>query len=690
MNELDYFKLFKDTRIYFSDNSIAKGVECQHDWNNLNKYIECKKCKLRQWPKWKKWEECSEEEKAFANLRELFPNEIILDFEDKNNKENITGMLKLDNISNYEIWDSGSRGLHFHIIFNDLIKYEEHLRNRIRFKFITKYGSDITKASESTLIARQNSPHFKTMKEKILLLENKDKEINTIPKYLINMVKEDLEKEKSFETAYEVKDELFKDYFEKDPFWLYISNSPNIIPLGTMRNNIIFPNLAIAAAKSGKNPEEIKNIITKMLKEKMPDIPWSVFNGWYQKALNGKIKTYNLFQINNWADTYTKQNEIYHIKTMENSLFKKEIKDNEKIDKQLEQIEEGLYNLQIYKDSELDDLKNTKIEWLVENWIAKGDICCVAGKSSSYKSTFTMYIAYCIVNNIPFLNKYNVNKSKVLYLNEENSNATLYSIINRIKKGLNIENQKSDSLFCSIIQNMSLDNEKIIAAIIKYVKDNNIEVIVLDSIRRFFSANENDATEVNRVFSILKKIRSETNTTIILLHHLKKPAMNNYNVDIRDMLRGSSDFVNSFDSILGLDRKHAQKGFKLTQIKSRAGEEKTGVIIKVIGNEQENSTGFEEIGNVSEEKEVKVSKPDMCSNEILKLLEDRKLMLFGKGDLGDINAKWAEDTIKKALRILKSEGIIRETGSGKAVRYMFSGKIDSNEPGEDGNSQSKL
>ena len=35
----------------------------------------------KNWVAWKSWEKCTKEEKDVSNLRELFPNEVILDIE---------------------------------------------------------------------------------------------------------------------------------------------------------------------------------------------------------------------------------------------------------------------------------------------------------------------------------------------------------------------------------------------------------------------------------------------------------------------------------------------------------------------------------------------------------------------------------------------------------------------------------
>ena len=74
----------------------------------INKKID------KKWTNWKTWKDCNVKEKEEINLRQIFPNEILLDIEEKENKENIQKMLD-EKGYNYILCDTGSRGIHFHL-----------------------------------------------------------------------------------------------------------------------------------------------------------------------------------------------------------------------------------------------------------------------------------------------------------------------------------------------------------------------------------------------------------------------------------------------------------------------------------------------------------------------------------------------------------------------------------------------
>jgi hypothetical protein len=291
-------------------------------------------------------------------------------------------------------------------------------------------------------------------------------------------------------------------------------------------------------------------------------------------------------------------------------------------------------------------------------------------------------MAYLISQELPVFGSYPTKKCNVLYLNEENSNAGIYSIITRIKKGLGIETLKSKSLHFTTIQNLNIDEDRVIKLIIDYVKNNDIKLIFLDSFRRFFSANENDATEMNKIYSNLKRIRVETGAAIISIHHLKKDPAAGSSHDLRDQIRGSSDIVNCADCIIGVDRKHGQKGLVMFHVKSRAGEEQRGKKILVEG-EGTNSTSFKLIGDISEEKADTSSKAEKCADKIIKFLEDKKLAVFVRQDIKEVSDNFAFDTVTKALRILKTEGNITESAFGRSTKYTFNLAVKQEEKKEE-------
>ncbi len=124
--------------------------------------------------KWKKYSEIvstidlNEEYKIeYINQRQILPNEIVLDIEEKDNiKEIVKEVSK--HFKKFYIFDTGSNGYHIHIFFDDKVP------EKLKLSIIKHFKADTQKASKKTLIALENCPHWKTGKVKKRVDLNED------------------------------------------------------------------------------------------------------------------------------------------------------------------------------------------------------------------------------------------------------------------------------------------------------------------------------------------------------------------------------------------------------------------------------------------------------------------------------------------------------------------------------------
>ena len=622
----DLFKRFPDTRVMFKNSK-----------DNIF------------WPEWKMWKDCSAEEQKQANLRELFPTEIILDLEEKTRVEEIKKQLKEKDIK-YTLWDTGSRGVHFHMFFLNMPLDNIEYRKKIRQIFIKKYDADMSKASEKTLISIENKPHHKTMNKKVIM--EKVEGDNLVPTDVLQFVIKAVTEQK--ENQVDLKDEFFNNYHTVDPFFNYIKS--NVIEDGKQRNDVLFPNIAIGLVKEGLSKEEIDKIMMPIIDKNFPGKNYNEFEGWLNKAINGEIQTYNQTQINIWSKENTVSGDFYDLEpiVVEESIIP----------------ERDDTHIEFHWDHDLKNLKIDKVEWLIKDWVPVGDICFVAGKAASFKSTTCLHFGFCISEGLLVFNKYPVKKSKVLYINEENSSPMMISTINRVKKGLGLHEISANNIAFTLLQNITFDNSEYVKQLIHFINENEIRVLVFDSFRRFFLGDENDATLMNKLFNFLKYLRSKTNTTIFILHHLKKTNIKNPS-DIRDLLRGSSDIVNSADSVIGIHRTHGFNAFKIEHIKNRAGLEMDKKLILIDNGEgKDMSYLYESDKDIKEAYKTK-SAPEKCVEDIVRFLNDKQLSIFTKKDILNSDPNMKNNTLTNALNIMIDEGTITSSGYGKTRSFIF-------------------
>lgn len=609
--------------------------------------------KLRKeyWPNWKLFKDCSDEEKQKINLAS-YPKNCILFDRDLPNKteeeihkdyEGYKAMLIKRGIKYFYSYHS-PHGYHILTKFENLDKMEPELRREVKKYYVSLFESDPAKISDKGVVSLPGKPHFKN--SKIYNIFENVEGMNKLNEKIIITSKENLKKLK--QKLAEINLE-FKNYFEKDSFFTFIKT--NIIPDNTNRDMTIFPNLAVASIKTGKSLKEIKTIIEPIIKKNFPGKSYSEFFGWLKKAQSGEIQDYNPIQLNQWSK----------------NIFNKQFYDLTPI--QVEELKEESNGFKFYWDKDLDKIQNTKTIWIIDKWLPKGDICFVAGKAASFKSTIGIHMCYAISEGKLVFNKYSTIKSKVLYLNEENSKNILLSMINRVKNGIDLGNNKSENIAFSVLENIKIDSIEDLNQLIKFINKHKIELVVFDSFRRFISFDENNATEMNRLFNNLKMLRKKCNDlTIILLHHLKKDNAQ-YSQDLRDMLRGSSDIVNSADSIIGIRRKHGFNAIQIEHIKNRSGEEITNKLILIDSGDNKNKAYFYESDKEMDKTKI-VNEPERCANAIIEYCKKHEINIFARKDL--INKiKFSYDTITKGLKILENDMTITAHGSTKDRKFQI-------------------
>jgi hypothetical protein len=124
----------------------------------------------KHFTKWKKYSEaafpiehdgtCKDDYKKqnffeHINQRQIFPNELVLDIEEKEKAKPI--IEKLEEWKwEYSIWETGSRGFHIHILF------PEKITQKKKEVIVKSLETDLQKCSDKCLIALENCPHWKT------------------------------------------------------------------------------------------------------------------------------------------------------------------------------------------------------------------------------------------------------------------------------------------------------------------------------------------------------------------------------------------------------------------------------------------------------------------------------------------------------------------------------------------------
>lgn len=203
------------------------------------------------------------------------------------------------------------------------------------------------------------------------------------------------------------------------------------------------------------------------------------------------------------------------------------------------------------------------MSWRVDKFLPERGVVMIGAEAGSYKTYLAQYLALCIANGEDFLEAYPTKKGTVLYVDEENGEASLMRRFEQLKNGHEFDDYP-ENIFLTVYEDVKLDThqgrEIIDALIDRYDPD----VIILDSMVRLMDGDENSSTDVREVFDTIKILLEEKPRCFVFLHHTRK----NANGRMSD-LRGSGDFSAMTDVVVMVDKKEKKPGFGLLMSKNR-------------------------------------------------------------------------------------------------------------------------
>ena len=296
-------------------------------------------------------------------------------------------------------------------------------------------------------------------------------------------------------------------------------------------------------------------------------------------------------------------------------------------------------------------------DWQVDKIISEGGITMIAGTKKSNKSFLALYIAVCVATGKPVLEKYEVKKGRVLYIDEENGEVETKNRLKRVMAGLGVEECDMDFL---IYKDLKLEHRKNTALrkkhqdfIKDYIEKRKPVLIICDSMVRFMLGEENSSSDVREVFDFIKPFKEKTSW--LLLHHTTKGKAD---------ARGSGDFFAMVDDALTLQRigkgidKHT---FNLRTNSSRRSNYIVGDKYKVIGEEGEPLI-FEYKGEDELQPRRKVF--EVLADKIMEWVKGEELTTFKRKQ---INAQFKNHPVSRitdALNYLLEERVLKQEVKG--------------------------
>lgn len=191
------------------------------------------------------------------------------------------------------------------------------------------------------------------------------------------------------------------------------------------------------------------------------------------------------------------------------------------------------------------------IDWSWPDWLAKGLLTILASEPGIGKSALCLRIAQSFIQGCewPDGSDYTGEKGSVLWCEAESAEA------------INMERAENwgipldkiwDPLGCNPPVSVQLDNTKHKEAVLAAALEDDIRLIIVDSLRGVHKGDENSSATIG-VVMWLASLARDTGKPVLLTHHLRKKSVADGDEVTLDRLRGSSAIVQPARVVWALD-----------------------------------------------------------------------------------------------------------------------------------------
>jgi hypothetical protein len=210
-------------------------------------------------------------------------------------------------------------------------------------------------------------------------------------------------------------------------------------------------------------------------------------------------------------------------------------------------------------------------EWLVDQLILKSGFNIIGGAPKVGKSLLRSHILVSVMAGRPVFGQFDTQPvEKVLLMAGEEILEVEEARIRRAANGLAVGDQEVP-IYIMPQKGFFFDDYPSFENFIRWVLDEQFDIVCIDPLIRWHRANENVSGELSPVLSNLRRLCHE-GVTIVLVHHTSKPKEGSEDWPLGYLLRGSSDLAAIYDNLIILKSTTGGKLRREVLVDSRPAE----------------------------------------------------------------------------------------------------------------------
>lgn len=296
--------------------------------------------------------------------------------------------------------------------------------------------------------------------------------------------------------------------------------------------------------------------------------------------------------------------------------------------------------------------------WLLENVIPEGGLIYFSAPPAGAKTWVLHDIAKAFVTGGPWIGRFYLEKRNVLYLDEEMG---VRKTLPRLRKlGLTDD---TAGFWYTDKAGVRFDNPKHVQQIVQHCKDNDIKVVIVDTLTRVHNYDENDNSQMRLLFRRFSALM-DIGITVIVAHHDRKKGADS---DVRhERMRGAGEIAAMADMAYAIDK--CGTAYRLSTSKGRlvAEDDQITVEFTIDDNADHTTVTLREITDAEKSQNRAVA----MEREI------REALLDGPMHTEELDKaiKGRRSDITDAAKALVGKNVIERWKIDRKIYYAYPGQ----------------
>lgn len=318
------------------------------------------------------------------------------------------------------------------------------------------------------------------------------------------------------------------------------------------------------------------------------------------------------------------------------------------------------HGLQTVSLAELRERHKGDVQWIVDGYLARGEVVFLAGPGESLKSWIAAHLAAAIDGRFRWLGVFEVRADRVLFVEQERAGNLVYQL-NRIEVAERVE-LGSDRLEVLPPTTLFLSDINVQAEFQALVSKFAPDLVIVNALRDVLgTANENSPTDMAALLHPLGLVAEKHATCVLIIDHFNKAGLTGLTRG-NTAHAGTAQKHTEADAVLIAERPRDELGkasgpTTVSVSKRRSGEPGEPFGVSVTDTID---------GGVMVRAEIGVHALSPAAQLVNKALESGPALV---ADLHEQTGK-PKDSVRQALSELRAAGLVDSTGEqGKAHTY---------------------